>query len=92
MTEPEELGLPERRNHHLPVRDTGKIKASWGFSQHRAREAGGGGGQRSRDKGACGRGCPALCYNYYRNKNHHEVRVDLKITLRASVKLLSFQW
>lgn len=41
MTEPEELGLPERRNHDLPVRDTGKIKASWGFSQHRAREAGG---------------------------------------------------
>lgn len=40
MTEPEELGVPERRKHDLPVRDTGKIKASWEFSQHRAREAG----------------------------------------------------
>lgn len=36
MTEPEELGVPERRNHDLPVRDTSKIKATWGSSQHRA--------------------------------------------------------
>lgn len=30
MAEPEELGVPERRNHDLPVRDTSKIRASWG--------------------------------------------------------------
>lgn len=40
MSEPGELGVPERRNHDLPVRDTSKIRASWGSSQHRAREAG----------------------------------------------------
>lgn len=94
MTEPQELQLSERRSHDPAARGTAKIKASWEPSKHRAREAGWWPEEEGQEE--FGRGHPqaflfTLCYNYCRKENHHEVRFALKITLRASMKLLSFQ-
>lgn len=70
----------------IDVRDISKIKASWDQDA----------GQRERDKGPYWGGCPqpflvSLCYNYYRNRNHYEVRFALKTARKASMQLPSFQ-